>query len=97
MDLEERELGRELRSRMKLLTTAELGLLLEVSLATLTKWRYLKNGPDYVKLGNLVYYFEDQVATWLERNRREREQPELEKHNWDVSFAPRLPSTVTSE
>lgn len=66
------ELGRHLRERMRLLTPLEVTKLLEISPFTLNDWRVKRTGPDYVKVGRLIYYFEDQVLEWLLHNRRNR-------------------------
>ena len=49
----------------KLLNEHELSNLLSVSVATLRRWRLLKRGPRFTKLGSSVRYRTEDVASWL--------------------------------
>lgn len=49
-----------------LLTESELAPKLSVSVATLRRWRLLRNGPRFVKLGAAVRYRPKDVAAWLD-------------------------------
>ena len=51
------------------LTQAELAARFRVSPRTLERWRWLKTGPNYVKLGGKVVYALDDVEAY-ERRRR---------------------------
>jgi predicted DNA-binding transcriptional regulator AlpA len=42
---------------------------LGVSTATLEKWRSLKKGPPYLKVGHFVRYTKVDIDTWIESNR----------------------------
>lgn len=48
-----------------LLTEKEVGRLLNVSVASLRRWRLLREGPPYSKLGSLVRYDPASVQQWL--------------------------------
>lgn len=60
--------GIHLRSRLGLLTTEELAIMIGVTAETLREWRRLKQGPDYVKAGKGVMYREVDVQDWIKRN-----------------------------
>jgi predicted DNA-binding transcriptional regulator AlpA len=40
--------------------------MLDVSVATARRWRLLKHGPKYLKIGAAVRYKSQDVAAWLE-------------------------------
>ncbi len=42
---------------------------LDISTATLEKWRSLKKGPAYLKVGHFVRYTKEDIDTWNESNR----------------------------
>jgi predicted DNA-binding transcriptional regulator AlpA len=48
-----------------LLTETDVSKQLRVSLAALRKWRVLNRGPQFVKLGPLVRYRQDDIDSWL--------------------------------
>lgn len=50
-----------------LLTENEVSHCLKVSLACLRRWRLVGDGPQYVKVNNLVRYRETDVTTWVEK------------------------------
>ena len=49
-----------------LLTESEVAQQLQVSLAALRKWRVLKRGPLFLKIGSLVRYRQADIDRWLE-------------------------------
>jgi predicted DNA-binding transcriptional regulator AlpA len=49
-----------------LLTENEVSTCLKVSLACLRRWRLQGEGPQYVKVNNLVRYREADITTWVE-------------------------------
>ena len=49
-----------------LLTESEVAQQLRVSLAALRKWRVLKRGPLFLKIGSLVRYRQADIDRWLE-------------------------------
>ena len=49
-----------------LLDEHEVAEMLGVSLATIRRWRLLKQGPRYLKLGALCKYRVEDVSAWLE-------------------------------
>jgi excisionase family DNA binding protein len=50
-----------------LLTERELARYLSVSLGCCRKWRLLRRGPAFLKLGSLVRYRIEDVHEWLSR------------------------------
>ena len=48
-----------------LLTENEVSACLKVSLACLRRWRLLGDGPQYVKVNNMVRYRESDISTWV--------------------------------
>jgi predicted DNA-binding transcriptional regulator AlpA len=48
-----------------LLTETDLSRQLRVSLAALRKWRVMRRGPQFVKIGSLVRYRQHDVDVWL--------------------------------
>ena len=52
--------------RPRLLTTAEAAAGLRVSPRTLNNWRSLGTGPEFIKVGALVRYREDDIEDYLD-------------------------------
>ena len=50
---------------VNLLTENEVAQRLNVSLASLRRWRLERRGPRFVKLGSLVRYQPQDVEAWL--------------------------------
>lgn len=50
-----------------LLTEHEVSASLKVSLACLRRWRLQGEGPQYVKVNNMVRYREADIAAWVEK------------------------------
>jgi predicted DNA-binding transcriptional regulator AlpA len=48
-----------------LLTETEVSRQLRVSLAALRKWRVVKKGPQFLKVGSLVRYRQADINQWL--------------------------------
>jgi hypothetical protein len=48
-----------------LLTENEVSACLRVSLACLRRWRLTGEGPQYVKVNNMVRYREVDVSSWV--------------------------------
>jgi predicted DNA-binding transcriptional regulator AlpA len=48
-----------------LLTETEVSKHLRVSLAALRKWRVMRRGPRFIKIGSLVRYRPADVEEWL--------------------------------
>ena len=55
----------EIYSPHTLLTETDVSKQLRVSLAALRKWRVLNRGPQFVKMGPLVRYRQDDIESWL--------------------------------
>ena len=49
-----------------LLNETEVAKKLRVSLACLRRWRLEKRGPVFLKIGSLVRYQQEDLATWLQ-------------------------------
>jgi predicted DNA-binding transcriptional regulator AlpA len=52
-------------SSKRLLNEHEVANLCAISVATLQKWRMLRSGPQFLKLGNRVRYRPSDVTAWL--------------------------------
>ena len=50
---------------VSLMTEQEVSKRLNVSLASLRRWRLTKRGPAFVKLGSLVRYAAEDLEAWL--------------------------------
>jgi len=48
-----------------LLTECDVAERLNVSLASIRRWRLEQRGPQYIKLGSLVRYRQADVEIWL--------------------------------
>ena len=55
----------EIYSPHTLLTETDVSKQLRVSLAALRKWRVSNRGPQFVKMGPLVRYRQDDIDLWL--------------------------------
>jgi len=53
-----------------LLTEQELAASLEVTVRTLRRWRALRDGPPWLRIGRQVYYRREAVLGWLRRRER---------------------------
>jgi len=51
---------------IQLLNEYQVAEMLGVSVATVRRWRLLKQGPRYLKLGVLCKYRLEDVSVWLE-------------------------------
>ena len=66
----------------QLLTIAEAAAHLRTPIDTLRYWRHLGTGPDSFKIGRHVRYWQSDLDTWIEDQRRRggyaiRSAPEL--------------------
>jgi hypothetical protein len=50
---------------LKLMTEDEVSKALNVSVASLRRWRLEKRGPLFVKMGSLVRYRPEDLESWL--------------------------------
>jgi len=50
---------------LNLLTEAEVSEHLKVSVASLRRWRLMRRGPLFVKVGALVRYRPEDLDSWL--------------------------------
>lgn len=58
------------QNQTSLLTDIQVGRQLGISVATLRRWRLLRTGPTYTKLGASVRYREEDVRAYIESNLR---------------------------
>jgi predicted DNA-binding transcriptional regulator AlpA len=49
-----------------LLTERDVARITGLSVASVRRWRLLRQGPKYIKIGAAVRYKPEDVATWLE-------------------------------
>jgi len=59
-----------------LLTEAELADALGICKRTVTRWRELRKGPPFTKLGRLIFYRQESVDAWVAAH--ESKQPRAE-------------------
>lgn len=57
----------------QLLTEKEVAILLKVSLQTLRRWRHVKSGPKFIKLGSSVRYRDCDVELFLDEASRDKD------------------------
>lgn len=57
--------GEALRAQLGLITPEELAVTLGVLPETLKAWRWKKTGPDFVRLGQSVFYRIRDVEEWI--------------------------------
>jgi excisionase family DNA binding protein len=50
---------------LNLITEEEVAKRLNVSVASLRRWRLLKKGPVFIKIGSLVRYRPEDLDSWL--------------------------------
>ena len=58
----------------RLLTPAETSTLLGVKVDTLARWRWLRRGPRYVKVGHRVAYDARDLEAWIAKNTRDTDE-----------------------
>src|SRR5262249_5142821 len=54
-----------LKTMIQLLREQEVAQVLGVSVATVRRWRLLKQGPKYMKIGAAVRYRPEDISAWL--------------------------------
>jgi predicted DNA-binding transcriptional regulator AlpA len=59
-------MGTLTNSPIHLINEYQVAEMLGVSVATVRRWRSVKHGPRYLKLGALCKYKIEDVAKWLE-------------------------------
>ena len=50
-------------------TPEEVSELIQIPVATLARWRYMRTGPPSVRIGKHVRYDPDDVERWLDERR----------------------------
>ena len=63
---------------IQLLNEHQVAEMLGVSLSTVRRWRLLKRGPRYLKLGALCKYRVEDISAWLESRPTGGGQPQSE-------------------
>jgi len=58
-----------------LLNEHDVARITGLSVASVRRWRLMKQGPRYLKLGSAVRYRSADIAAWLESRPRGGEQP----------------------
>lgn len=53
------------RKGIVLFDTQEAADRLRISPRTLERWRLTGNGPEFIKVGRLVFYVEDSLDAWV--------------------------------
>jgi len=51
----------------KLMSTSEVATYLNVSIDTIRRWRYIRRGPAFLRIGKVCRYRQSQVDAWIER------------------------------
>ncbi len=64
-------------ARRELLNGKEAAQLLRCTAAALARWRRIGGGPAYVKVGRLVRYQIEDLASWVEGRRVEGSEPSM--------------------
>jgi predicted DNA-binding transcriptional regulator AlpA len=59
----------------ELLDERQVAALLKVSLASVRRWRQLKAGPTFIKVGTCVRYRREDVEDWLRAREVKPEVP----------------------
>ena len=49
-----------------LLNEHDVARITDMSVASVRRWRLLRQGPKYIKIGAAVRYKPDDISTWLE-------------------------------
>ena len=74
----------------RLLTEREAAERLGLSVRTLQKWRLLRSGPEFLKLGHAVHYDPEDLERYLESSRRRStSEPGSRSHDAGIRLAPR--------
>jgi len=60
-----------------LLGEYDVARITRLSVASVRRWRYLKQGPRYLKIGSAVRYKPEDIAAWLESRPQGGEQHPL--------------------
>ena len=64
-----------------LLHERDVARITGLSLASVRRWRFLGQGPKYLKIGSAVRYKPEDLAAWLETRPRGGEQHPLQGRN----------------
>lgn len=64
-----------------LLQERDVARITGLSLASVRRWRFLRQGPKYLKIGSAVRYKPEDVAAWLESRPRGGEQHPSQDRN----------------
>jgi predicted DNA-binding transcriptional regulator AlpA len=59
-------MGTLLNAPIQLLNEHQVAEMLTISIASIRRWRLLRQGPKYLKLGAAVRYRPEDISSWLE-------------------------------
>jgi predicted DNA-binding transcriptional regulator AlpA len=59
----------------RLLNEHEVAKTCAIRVATLRKWRTLRRGPRFLKIGSLVRYRAEDVAAWIDQQEAHPAEP----------------------
>jgi predicted DNA-binding transcriptional regulator AlpA len=60
---------------LSLLNEYDVARITGLSVASVRRWRFLKQGPRYLKIGSAVRYKAEDIAAWLESRPTGGERP----------------------
>jgi predicted DNA-binding transcriptional regulator AlpA len=63
----------------ELLTESDVAAILQVSLASVRRWRFERHGPKYLKVGASVRYRRTDLTQWLDSRPAGGELTELDR------------------
>lgn len=63
--IEDREMGTVHINLEDLLGEYDVARITRLSVASVRRWRYLKQGPRYLKIGSSVRYRPEDITAWL--------------------------------
>lgn len=75
--IEDRKMGTVRINLEGLLGEYDVARITRLSVASVRRWRYLKQGPRYLKIGSAVRYKPEDIAAWLESRPQGGEQHPL--------------------
>jgi predicted DNA-binding transcriptional regulator AlpA len=71
-------MGTVLNTVQELLNEHDVARITGLSVASVRRWRLLRQGPKYLKIGAAVRYRAEDISAWLESRPTGREQPRSE-------------------
>ena len=71
-----------------LLTEHDVARIANISVASIRRWRLLRKGPKYLKIGAAVRYKPESVSAWLESRPSGGEHPQAEAYSMSATAKP---------